>query len=82
MEKKLFKLTITRVDQPVFTGEVISVLLPAVDGPMQLLANHQALISPLKKGVIKIEKEGGVIENIEINNGTLEVSYNHATVLI
>ncbi|KXJ99479.1 MAG: ATP synthase epsilon chain [Parcubacteria bacterium OLB19] len=82
MEKKLFKLTVARVDQSIFVGEVVSALLPAVDGPMQLLANHQALISPLKKGVIKIEKEGGVIENIEINNGTLEFSHNNAIVLI
>lgn len=82
MEKKLFKLTITRVDQSFFSGNVVSVLLPAVDGPMQLLANHQALISPLKKGVIKIVKEDREVEEFEISYGTLEVSHNHATVLI
>ena len=82
MQSKLLKLTISRVDAPVFDGEVISVTVPGITGEMTILANHSALISPLKKGLITIKKSDGTLEPIEIESGTLEISHNHATVLI
>ncbi len=81
-EQKLLQLTVSKVDAPVFEGEVLSVVLPGTDGEMEILANHTALISPLKKGKITIKKVGGETETHEIESGTLEISHNHATVLI
>lgn len=81
-DQKLLKLTISRVDEPVFDGEVVSVSLPGVAGNMQLLANHEPLITPLKAGVVKIELPDNSVESYDIETGTLEVSNNHATVLI
>lgn len=82
MSSKLLKLTISRVDAPVFDGEVISVTIPGIAGEMTILANHSALISPLKSGTITLKKENGEIEKTEIESGTLEISQNHTTVLI
>ncbi len=79
---KLLQLTISRVDGPVFDGEVISVTVPGIDGEMTILANHSALISPLKAGTIKIKKSDESTEEIETEQGTLEISQNHATILI
>ena len=81
-EQKLLKLTISRVDGPVFDGEVLSVSVPGVAGDMQILARHEALISPLKKGQIKIEDSKGETETFALESGTLEMSDNHATILI
>jgi F-type H+-transporting ATPase subunit epsilon len=81
-EQKLLKLTITRVDGPVFDGEVISVAVPGAAGAMELLAGHESLISPLKGGEIRIKKADGSVESFALKSGTLEVSSNHATVLI
>lgn len=81
-EQKLLKLTISEVNGPVFDGEVLSVAVPGVDGAMEILANHEALISPLKAGVITIKKPKGVNETHKIKSGTLEISHNHATILI
>ncbi len=79
---KQLKLTISRVYGPIFDGEVISVTVPGIAGEMTILANHSALISPLKNGLITIRKEGSEIEEVEIESGTLEISQNHATILI
>ncbi len=79
---KLLKLTISRVDGPVFAGDVISVSLPGVMGDMQILAHHEALISPLKKGTVSYERADGSTETVPIDSGTLEISNNHATILI
>ncbi len=81
-DKQLLKLTISRVDGPVFDGNVISVAVPGIAGDMQLLAHHEALISPLKKGTISVEAGDGKKEAFEIESGTLEISNNHATILI
>lgn len=81
-EHKQLKLTISRVDGPIFDGEVVSVTLPGIAGEMTILANHSALISPLKQGLITIRKEASEIEEVEIKFGTLEISNNHATILI
>lgn len=81
-EQKLLKLTISRVDGPVFDGEVISVSVPGVAGEMQLLGNHEPFISPLKQGTVTVEKSDATKETFEIESGTLEVSSNHATILI
>jgi len=79
---KLLNLTISRVDLPVFDGEVVSVTVPGTAGEMTLLANHAPIISPLKEGTILIKKESGEDESVSITSGTLELSDNHATVLI
>lgn len=80
-EKKLLKLTISKVDGPVFDGEVNFVTVPGIAGEMTILANHEALISPLKSGKITIDTlEGKQI--FELDLGTLEISNNHATILI
>ena len=82
VEQNLLKLTVSKVDAPVFDGEAISVLVPGVDGEMEILANHTALISPLKEGTITIKKADGETETHHIHSGTLEISNNHATILI
>ncbi|MEM9336265.1 MAG: hypothetical protein AAGA35_00215 [Patescibacteria group bacterium] len=78
---KLLKLTISKVDGPVFDGAVASVHVPGIDGEMEILANHEPLISPLKAGKVTVKKESGE-ESYDIQAGTLEISNNHATILI
>jgi F-type H+-transporting ATPase subunit epsilon len=79
---KLLKLTISKVDAPVFDGDVVSVTVPGTEGEMTILADHTALISVLKAGTITVVAESGVKETFDTTGGTLEISNNHATVLI
>lgn len=82
VEQKLLQLTIARVDGPVFDGEVTQVQVPGVDGDMTILANHEALISPLRAGKLIVTKSNGETETQEITAGTLEISDNHVIILI
>jgi len=81
-EQKLLTLTVSRVDGPVFQGEVVALSVPGIEGDMQILPHHSALISPLRKGTITIHKADGKKESHLIDSGTLEVSNNSATVLM
>lgn len=81
-EAKLLQLTISRVDMSLFDDEVVSVTVPGAAGDMTLLADHTPIISPLKAGVIAIKRENGEEESVDITGGTLEMSDNHATILV
>jgi F-type H+-transporting ATPase subunit epsilon len=39
----------------VFSGEVVSLTLPGLDGVFQVLPNHAPIISALKQGTLKVE---------------------------
>ncbi len=80
--KKLLKLTISRVDAPVFDGDVVSVTVPGTEGEMTILADHEALVSVLRAGTVIVRSESGDVQTFTITQGTLEISHNHATVLI
>ena len=81
-DQRLLKLTITRVDGPVFDGEVVSVAVPGAAGDMELLAGHESIISPLRSGEVRVKKADGSTETFQLKAGTLELSNNHATILI
>lgn len=79
---KFLKLTIARVDGPVFDGEVVSVTLPGTEGEMTIMADHEPLVSALKVGTVTVRPATGDAASYELENGTVEVRDNHATVLI
>jgi F-type H+-transporting ATPase subunit epsilon len=79
---KTLRVTVAKIDGPVFNGEAISVTVPGVEGEMTILPHHEAIISPLKKGVITVRSAGGKEEFFDIEKGILEVSGNQATVLM
>jgi F-type H+-transporting ATPase subunit epsilon len=79
---KTLHLTISRVDQPVFDGEVEYVTVPGIAGEMTILPHHTPLISPLKNGQIRYKEEDTDAIVLEVESGTLEISTNRATILI
>ena len=88
-------LEIISPEKIVFSGEVSSIAVPGVDGEFEMLNNHAAIVSHLKKGSIKVygditldesqkevfKKEGrGYFFNI--NSGTVEMKNNKVTALV
>lgn len=81
-DKNLLQLTISRVDGPLFDGGVISVTVPGSEGEMTLMAGHESLMTALKAGTITLKTADGTAKEFAIDAGTLEVSANHASVLV
>ncbi len=79
---KTFHLTIAKVGENLFDGEALSVSLPGRDGVFQVLAEHEAFVSPLKEGKIEIKSAEGEIKTVAITSGIAEVSHNQTTVLL
>lgn len=80
---KAFHVTIAKVGETLFEGEVDSLTLPGVEGTFTVLANHEAFVSPLKPGEIRVvQADGTHQEFLILTGGVAEVSQNQATVLI
>jgi len=76
-----FKLSIVNPEKVLWSGEAESLIAPGEEGELTVLSNHEALITPLVKGVLKLKSVQGNKE-ISIEGGMLEVSHNQATVLL
>ena len=75
------QLDIVTPDEQIYSGEIKLVKLPGIDGSFELMNNHAALISTLKKGQIKIIEEDNEVKFFDINDGVVEVQKNKVIVL-
>ncbi len=76
------KLTISKIDKVLWSGEADSVTVPGVDGEMTILSHHMPLITTLKSGkiVVKIKEQSPI--SFDITKGFLEVGKTETTILV
>ncbi len=74
------ELHIVTPEGTAFTGEADAVQLPGIDGLFQVLNNHAPLISALKEGTVKVEKDN-TKQLFKIKSGIVEVLNNKISVL-
>ena len=72
-----FKIEIISPDKTIFLGNAEEVLLPCYEGQMTILKDHISLITFLRPGVIKIDKN----EEFYVEDGTVEFSENNLLIL-
>lgn len=88
-------LEIISPESTIFQGNIMSVLVPGVNGEFEMLNNHAPIISILKEGFIKIkgnleldEEVNSLFEKkeksywLKISSGTVEINNNKVIVLI
>jgi len=88
-------LEIVSPEATLFSGDVVSVTVPGVDGEFQMLNNHAPIVSLLQKGKVKIEgnvqigeayadkfsKDNSGKTILPISSGTVEMKDNRIIVL-
>ncbi|MBI4068265.1 F0F1 ATP synthase subunit epsilon [Candidatus Kaiserbacteria bacterium] len=77
-----FHLTIASIGETKFDGDAQSAIFPGSDGEFTVLAHHEPLVSTLKPGHVHVRDAAGVQHAFNITTGVVEVSANHAIVLI
>lgn len=77
-----FKLEIVLPETPLPARNVSSIDVPAADGRLTVLANHQPLIAALAKGLMIVTDKDGQTTTFEISAGALQVDNNVATILV
>lgn len=80
---KTFHLTIAKVGENLFDGDVASASFPGKEGVFEVLAEHEAFVSELVPGRVRVTTLDGERQFFDISgNGLAEVSRNQATILL
>ena len=76
-----FKTEIISPEKIIFSDNSNMTTLPSYEGDMSILKNHIPVITFLKPGIIKINKDNINIENFFVKDGTVEFFNNILIVL-
>ena len=74
------QLNILTPELKVFSGEVVSVQLPGVDGNFEVLDNHAPMIASINEGTVRIKSVAGKQE-FKLKSGIVEVLKNSVSIL-
>ena len=76
-----FKLEIISPEKIVFSDNTTMVTLPSYEGDMSVLKHHLSIITFLRPGIIKIQKNDGSFEEFFVQDGTVEYFKDSLVVL-
>ena len=76
-----FKLEIISPEKIIFSDNATMVTFPSYEGDMSVLKHHISIITFLRPGIIKIQKNGENFEEFFIQDGTVEY-FNDSLVVL
>ena len=76
-----FKLKIISPERIIFSDDTKMVTLPSYEGDMTILKNHISVITLLRPGIIKVQKNDGNFEDSFVQDGTVEY-FNDSLVVL
>ena len=76
-----FKLEIISPEKIIFSGNAKIVVLPSYEGDMSILKKHISIITFLRPGIIKIQKNGESVKEFFVQDGTAEY-FNESLVVL
>ena len=76
-----FKLEIISPERIFFSDDVKMVTIPSYEGDMSILKHHISIITFLRPGIIKVQKNDGSFEEFFVQDGTVEYLHDNLVVL-
>ena len=76
-----FKIEIISPERTIFSDEAKMVALPSYEGDMSILKNHISIITFLRPGIIKVQKNDRDFENFFVQDGIVEY-FNDSLVVL
>ena len=76
-----FKLEIISPERIIFSDEATMVTLPSYEGDMSILKNHITIITLLRPGIIKVQKNDKNFKKFFVQDGTVEY-FNDSLVVL
>ncbi len=78
---KTFTLRVIVSDKIFYDGKCVQLIIPATDGAMGILANHENMVVAVSNGDMRIQTEDGSWIEAAIGTGFAQISNNRAMVL-
>ena len=76
-----FKIEIISPERIIFSGDIKMVTLPSYEGDMSVLKQHISIITFLRPGIIRVQKNEGNFEEFFVQDGTVEYTNDSLVVL-
>ena len=76
-----FHLRVLAADRPFYEGPCVSLVVPAVDGSMGILAGHSNTIAALVPGAMSVTLPSGERRTAAVSGGLIKVENNEVLVL-
>ena len=76
-----FKLEIISPEKIIFSDDTKMVTLPSYEGDMGILKHHISIITFLRPGIIKVQKNDGDFKEFFVQDGTVEYFNDNLVVL-
>ena len=76
-----FKTEIIGPEKVIFSDDTKMVTLPSYEGDMSVLKNHISIITLLRPGIIKLQKNDGIFDKFFVEDGTIEY-FNDSLVVL
>lgn len=76
-----FKFELVSPERILFSGDVVSVIVPSVEGEMTVLAGHAPLVATLKAGIVFVQTTESNGKEFFVNGGLVEINQASTTIL-
>ena len=77
-----YELAVLAHDHTVYRGQVTSLVAPAWDGYLGVLAHHAPMLAELVTGELSVVDERGARASFAVSGGYLEVGWNQVMALV
>ncbi|MBM6700091.1 F0F1 ATP synthase subunit epsilon [Bifidobacterium pullorum subsp. saeculare] len=81
-ESPTMQVNIVAADRPVWHGEARSVTIPASEGGMGILPNHEPVLTVIKQGMVTVVSADGTRQTLEVADGFISFDSNKLTVAV
>lgn len=76
------QVNIVAADHPVWAGRAKSVVIPAHEGAMGILPDHQPVLTLFQEGVVTVVEENGERHEFQVSDGFISFDSNKLTVAV
>lgn len=76
-----FKFELVSPERILFSGDVVSVIVPSVEGELTVLTGHAPLVAVLKAGIVFVQTTENNGKEFFVNGGIAEVNQAATTIL-
>jgi F-type H+-transporting ATPase subunit epsilon len=81
-EQTTMTVNIVAADHPVWHGEAVSVTIPASEGGMGVLPNHEPVLTVIKQGTLTVVEPDADRHMFEVTDGFISFDSNKLTVAV
>lgn len=81
-EKSRIAVTLAASDRLVWQGEAVRVSVPAAEGSMGILADHEPVMAATDEGTVVVTRPDNTQLRFEVNNGFISFDSNKLTIAV